>query len=271
MNKFFAFLAAFILVAQGASAFVEFSWGGEKITLIADLPDTDYFKIDDKAVDIGIIYKQFKLVFIPVINYDKRWCLFSEGSYWKSDKAAIDKIAAEAGITLPSAMKLPFWDAWGGKLILLGILAAIVLYAVFDILRQKSKDEKINCPGCGAAIKLKSPAEHGKIKCDKCGKKYDPPLIMAIKEYKIPLFPGKKLYPRHTVLNSSDNKPVTGEVVISDKDPALFLLKNKTPGPWHVKTPDGSLFAVQPEDEVPIMPGLSIAFAAGVQGEIIMP
>jgi hypothetical protein len=272
MKKFFAFFAVFILAAQGASAFIEFSWGGEKIVLIADLPDNDSYKIDDKAVDIGVIYKQFKLVFIPVINYDKRWCLFSGGSYWRYDKTVIDKIAAEAGITLPAAMKLPFWDAWGGKLVLLGILAAIVLFAVFDVLRKKSKDEKnINCPGCGAAIKLKNPAGHNKIKCAKCGKVYDPPLIMAIQEYKIPLFPGKQLYPRHTVFNSVESEPVTGEVVISDKYPATFALKNKTPGPWYVKTSDGSSFVAQPEDEVPIMPGLSIAFAAGVQGEIITP
>jgi DNA-directed RNA polymerase subunit RPC12/RpoP len=267
MNKFFAFFAVFILAAQGASA-INFSVGGEKIALIADLPNNDYYMTENMTVDIGIIYEQFKLIVVPVINYNKRWCLFSGSRYWELDKTTIDAIAAEAGVILPAGMTLPFWDAWGGKLLLLAIFGAGVLL----VLHEKNKDEKnINCPGCGAAIKLKWPTEHGKIKCAKCGKEYDPPLILDIQEYKIPLFPGKKLYPRHTVLNSTDGKPVMAEVVMSSKHPALFALKNKTGGLWYVKNTDGSLFTVPAEDEAPIKQGLSIDFTGGVQGKIIGP
>jgi hypothetical protein len=242
-----------------------FSLGGETITKIVDLPNNKDYMLNDLYVDIGIVYKQFKIIAVPILNYDKRWCLFSGSTYWECEKAEIDEIASGIGITLSRGMELPFWDAWGGKLLLLGILTVCSLL----YLREKNKDEQVvKCPSCGAEIRLKKESEDLKIKCKKCNKEYEAPLVMSIQEYNIPMFPGKKLFPRHTVLNSSEGKPVTGEVINSKDDPTSLALKNLMSTSWYIKASDGNLIEIPSKSEVIISAGTVIDFTGGVKGEI---
>lgn len=118
----------------------EFSWGGERIALIVDLPNTDYYAINGALVDIGIIFKQIGIEGFSILNYNKRWCLFSGETYWEMDKAELDEIAQEAGISLPSTMNLPFAEEWGGRLTLLGIIIGVILIAlIWNKIRPKVK------------------------------------------------------------------------------------------------------------------------------------
>ena len=118
-----------------------FDWGGEKIIKVCDLPNTEAFSDQEgKQLDLSYIYKQVHVFWvIPVWNYAARWCL-NDGSsqtYYEVDKAEFDMAARNEGLTLPSESKLPFWDAFGGKLTLiagfvLGLIGIRVLNRQVD-------------------------------------------------------------------------------------------------------------------------------------------
>ena len=123
-------LFAAVSSARAAKIPVFFSWGGEQIIKVADFPDTDTFKLrDGKYLDPGYRYKCFSLFFVPVWNYDGQWCGYVGDSrhYLNLDKAKLDVFANVAGVKLPAAPSLPFWDAYGGKLLLLAVVAFFVI------------------------------------------------------------------------------------------------------------------------------------------------
>jgi hypothetical protein len=96
-----------------------FSWGGEKIARVATFPDTAEFKVQATGdhIDPGYRYKQIKILFIPVWNYDGHWCGYvgNEEAYLDLDKAQLDSLAQTARVPIPDSPNLPFWDYLGGK------------------------------------------------------------------------------------------------------------------------------------------------------------
>ena len=103
-----------------------FSWGGEKLVKIAELPDADRFRNSDgHYFDIGTIYKQVTLFWIPVWNYDIRWTGYAnESQYVELDRSELRRLADIAKVRFPPDIELPFRDRYGGKiLILLGFSA----------------------------------------------------------------------------------------------------------------------------------------------------
>lgn len=109
------------------------SFGGEKITKIADLPDTEDYQLESgEYVDVGYMYKQVSIVFIPVWNYDLQWCGYiDDETYMDATKEDLDAMAEAAGVTIPDA-SLPFWDSIGGKLVLVLLVGAFIAYSVFS-------------------------------------------------------------------------------------------------------------------------------------------
>lgn len=103
--------------------------GNEKIIKVSDFPDTEDFRAQDGGlIDAGYIYKQFRIFWVPVWNYDGRWCGLTRDAakYYEIDKPTLDAIAKEAGISLPEEPSLPFWDAYGGKLVVgIGLLTLL--------------------------------------------------------------------------------------------------------------------------------------------------
>jgi len=131
-----------------------------KITLIAELPNSDEFVIDEAFVDIGIAYNTISLGVLPLpvisdlpiisdlslLNFNRRWVLFDRDTriikwggdrtrYWVVDKERLDEIAGWAGITLQSDMSLPYWDEWGGRI----ILGGLVIFGLLIFLPSKKK------------------------------------------------------------------------------------------------------------------------------------
>jgi len=116
---------------------------GDAIALIAELPNTTEYAIDGTFVDVGIVYNMIDYEGASLYNYNKRWCLFSGDSYWVMDKERLDEIAQSAGIILPSNMALPFWDEWGGRIILAGILIVVILgFIIWSKIQPKLKTLK---------------------------------------------------------------------------------------------------------------------------------
>ncbi len=108
-----------------------FSWGGEKVAKVADFPDNNNFKnIEGRYFDAGVRYKQVSILFIPLWNYEKKWCGYLTDEYYIDlTKKDLDELASIAGVTLPDEAELSFWEKIGGKLVLLALLVLYIIYA----------------------------------------------------------------------------------------------------------------------------------------------
>jgi hypothetical protein len=142
MKRKVVLFGLFFLV-MSLSSCILYSDGGEEITKVANLPNTADYSVDGKHVDIGIISKQFKVFDIPAWNYDKRWCLtYGNGTYIEMDKATLDEIALEAGVSVPKTMTfISFGQSIGGKLLLL-LMILIWGWIQSRIVEAKRKKEE---------------------------------------------------------------------------------------------------------------------------------
>ncbi len=115
-----------------------FSIGGEAISKVADFPDEETYQIGDGSnFDAGCIYKQTSILFIPVWNYDVKWCGYVEDAagevgYVELTKEELDVFAEAAGVTLPAEPTIGFWDKIGGKLVFLLVVVAFIAYSILS-------------------------------------------------------------------------------------------------------------------------------------------
>ncbi|MEP6789405.1 MAG: hypothetical protein ABJB40_13285 [Acidobacteriota bacterium] len=131
-------LAVIALVAVGSACS-----RGDRIIKIADLPQTPDFEVDSRPqyaplsmpaqkthIDIGYTWKQNSLLFLPIFNDNGRYVAYtgSEAQYIEFKKGELEEWTAKANVTLSTNPSIPFWDAWGGKILL------IVLIPPFAIL-----------------------------------------------------------------------------------------------------------------------------------------
>ena len=140
--KIKVFVLLTLLVATSASASAKggipiLYSDGEEIEKVKDLPLREEFMIianDGRAyhADLGILHEQFSLFYIPLINYGtERYVLYTDQkigeydqTYWELSREEIAYLQSEIG-GIPSTPQLPFWDKWGGKLLLIGIIGII--------------------------------------------------------------------------------------------------------------------------------------------------
>jgi hypothetical protein len=121
-----------------------FSWNGEKIIKVAELPEF-YKNKEGKHVDIGYRYQQFKICFIPIWNYNESWCGYIEGDtdyYINWSKSKVSDIAKKNNITLPVNSPIDFYDNYGGKLLFAAIIIVLVFYEILKNQRKEINDLK---------------------------------------------------------------------------------------------------------------------------------
>lgn len=133
---------------------VLFGWGGETIIKVMDFPNTPAFQTvvdfspapgrppepfipgqtrrtgkETVYVDVGLIYKTFTVFFLPLWNYDIRWVGYigMSDNYLEFTKEELDELAADIGMQLPQTPDLPFWDSYGGKLVVLTVILIVGL------------------------------------------------------------------------------------------------------------------------------------------------
>ena len=123
-----------------------FSWGGDSFYKVADLPDTSQYQFNSDFVDIGVKYSEIQLFFLPVWQYDMKYVAVipnNSDSYYDLSNEEVMDLAASASISIPpiSQVKLDFWTAWGGKIVLLLLIGLIVMYSVYSVKKEEEEAE----------------------------------------------------------------------------------------------------------------------------------
>ena len=117
---------------------------GEEIEKLLDLPHKDEFEIQANNgnwyhANLGIMHEQFSVFWIPLFNYgEEKYVLYTDTkigdydyTYVELDKDDIAYIQSEVD-GVPTDPELPFWDAWGGKLLVLAIIGIFWFIAKLD-------------------------------------------------------------------------------------------------------------------------------------------
>lgn len=112
---------------------------GEHLVKVKDLPQEDIFTIEFREgqpyhVDLGIKHDQFSLFWVPLFNYGKEeYVLYTDKKIGDYDYSYVPLTSEDVdyirtmGIDIPKSPKLPFWDVWGGKLLVVVLIGLLIL------------------------------------------------------------------------------------------------------------------------------------------------
>ncbi|MDR1056583.1 MAG: hypothetical protein LBL90_12360 [Prevotellaceae bacterium] len=121
---------------------VFYSFGGEKLNTMYDLPNDSTTMSADGYVNIGCKFKQFSIFWIPIWNWDEQYCFVVEGknnTYYSATTQQIKELANEYNVKLAGASP-SFWNKIGGKIIVC-ILLALIIWGY--IPGKKKKDDEV--------------------------------------------------------------------------------------------------------------------------------
>ena len=124
--------------AQDAQAFI-YNFGGEKISVVEELPDTEEWQTPTGYADACVIYEQFWILWIPLWNSNARYVLGRDGSdtfYEFPDATQKSEIISKHG---EASSAIPFWDKIGGKL-LVGLI--LIIWIVAKVGGTGGEDEE---------------------------------------------------------------------------------------------------------------------------------
>jgi hypothetical protein len=144
MKKFVTillFATAFCFVSNSVSAkgVIIYS-NGEKIEVAQTLPDS--ITIDEQHINLGVMYEQFSIFWIPMWNYGETKYVFineKKDTYYDLQEEDLEYLRSEYGVKIPETPSICFWNKIGGKLIWLAVIAACI-YGYF-LTRKDDKDE----------------------------------------------------------------------------------------------------------------------------------
>lgn len=163
-TSLFIALFSFIFNFQASAKMpVFFQVGAEHVYKAQDLPDTDYFQLEDGTyMDLGVFSKQFTIFFIPLWNYDVEWCGYvgNDDELITLTEENLTEIAQEAGITIAETPSLPFWPSIGGKLLFLVIIGGFIGFSVMSSQEEGEEDldeEGQVVPKFGPAVEETAP------------------------------------------------------------------------------------------------------------------
>ena len=125
-----------IPVTSEAKGFILFWGNSQKVSEVYTLPNEEYFQTEDgKHLNLGVIYEVFKIFGIPLlITEDPSFVYAVEGeddTFYDIDTDTVKSIAEEYNINdIESLKKATFWDAWGGKILILVLILLFVLVSM---------------------------------------------------------------------------------------------------------------------------------------------
>lgn len=115
----------------------------QKIVKVADLPDTEDFQLEDGTYfDIGKMYTISHIVWLPYSNTEAILTGYvDDETYVELTPEQVKEIAAHAKVKIPEEVTASFFDRIGGKIVL-GLLAAVILYGVYSNYFGKKDDDE---------------------------------------------------------------------------------------------------------------------------------
>lgn len=119
----------------------------QKIEKVAELPDSTYYQTEDgKFIDLGYMYTVYEIAFVPLWEVgEPRLVGFNsedKDTYYDLDDELVEVIKQDLKVEdLDGYKKMPFWDAWGGKLIGLAVIA-LIIYGIIPSKKKKNEEEE---------------------------------------------------------------------------------------------------------------------------------
>lgn len=117
----------------------------------------------------------------------------------------------------------------------------------------------LKCPHCSSEICL-SLISRGTTINFSCGSSYSYPFSLETDRYKIPVFPGAKLYKCQTSKDSDDYLTVTGEIIMNKNNPALWGIKNISDSNWKFNALGKEAKEIAKGSVIPVANGVEITF-----------
>ena len=114
---------------------------GPTISSVQDLPSE--VMINEQHVNLGVIYDQFSLFWIPLWNYGEVKYAFvndKEDTYWDVEEGDIEFLKTEFNVDAPLQAGIPFWTQVGGKPIIV-ILIAFLIYGWMSSSKKEEETE----------------------------------------------------------------------------------------------------------------------------------
>lgn len=138
------FLSAFLAFGLIAPAHAVIYGHGDKSIRVHDLPNLEVLKKGSDYVDVGYCYKQLHILWLPVWNWDERYCGYlNETTYAPNlTREAILEVSKEMNWDTSwddGKSKIPFWERVGGKIALGGLLIA---WIAFNQYQRRKKEEE---------------------------------------------------------------------------------------------------------------------------------
>ena len=132
-----------------------------------------------------------------------------------------------------------------------------MIESLWEKLIAGIRDTLVRCPLCGEETFIEDSS-----KCMDCGKDVETSRRLKIGTRSVILTKGTKVY------IDNDNIP-DAEVVEHPSDPSKLLLKNLSNSNWTAETPSGKIKVVEPNNMMPVNPGIKITFSNTHKGEFI--
>jgi serine/threonine protein kinase len=104
--------------------------------------------------------------------------------------------------------------------------------------------------------------------CMECGKTIPKPNLLKMGTETIVLMNGVKIYASNTKADGN-YREITGDVVPDSSKPGMFFIRNLSKDTWYGVTRAGATKNVEPNQAIPVLAGIKIAFQGGKQSEII--
>jgi len=126
-----AFIALFATQAQARKR-IPACIPCEKIALVEDLPNDEALKEGGSHLNLGYLYKEYGIIFIPAWNTDGKYVLTNEGetTYYDITDEELEGIKKKYNLEISSS-PLSFWKKIGGKIIYL-IVIGLIIYGKFS-------------------------------------------------------------------------------------------------------------------------------------------
>lgn len=111
---------------------------GPQVSQVAELPEEA--NIDETHVNLGVMYDQFGLFWLPVWNYgNPQYVLIndSKDTYWDIDDEFVQQLKDEYTLEIPQKAEIPLFQKIGLK----PIIILVILYFVWGAIKPKRKEE----------------------------------------------------------------------------------------------------------------------------------